>query len=126
MLVHYRVLRRLEDIEVSISRDAGDLLESLDPLGWKIQEFSCAVSEKNATKAYKSLIEFQGLVKELEAITSNLRENYEGYLSATLPNIDREEKEEEEPTKAPVLETDSVATLMGAIEALSKLKESVK
>lgn len=131
MLAYYTSLIKKEEIVRKLTEDATNLASLANDLVCEIKEFANACSDRDLENALASINEAEETSKVVSAMISNIKDNYNVYLSSIIGTTETKqvltEQKESEPkqTKEENPDPNQLGSLLEAIKSLKEMKDSI-
>ena len=129
MLAYYSSLVKKEELMERISLDAEQVASLANDLVCDIKTAAAASKGKDIETLLDSLEKAQDLVKIINAMLDNLKNNSVAYVSALIPQKQQEQnQEQQEPAKESKKESapeEQLTTLVETLRSLKEMQESI-
>lgn len=129
MLAYYTSLVKREKILQKLVDDSEDLSSLANDLVCELKIFSASCKSGDIESSLQKIKEAEELVKVVNAMIGNLKNNYESYVSSLIPVLEKQEEKKEvineQVENKETADANQLATLFEAIKSLKEMKESL-
>ena len=129
-LAYYSTLVKKESLMDRIHLDAEELASIANDLVCEIKVASVASKNRNIEESLNAIGRAEQLIKIVDAMLGNVKNNTQAYVTALAPVQEQEEKETEEVKvnqETPTTNAaDKLSNLMEAIKSLKEMQQSIE
>jgi len=128
MLAYYTTIVRKEDLVKKLTEDGNSISSLANDLVCELKSFTASCSNRDVETSLERIALAEQLLKTVTATFSNLKSNYESYVSSLAPRTEQTEQEGEKNVEEKVTKPESeqnITSLMEAVKTLKDLKDSL-